>query len=136
MSSLYFQLIRRFCGGYHAKTQRGCYCTSFLTYAVFLFGCELFEKVGTGFWGWALGLYMFCFLIVLWLAPVEHPNKPLTNVDGKRNRKKSLAGIILLGGLIIFTNQKLPRVSFAISVTLIEVALLMMIGRRENDKKA
>lgn len=128
--------LRRFCGGYHARTKNGCHCASFLTYVVFLFGCEIFEIIDAVFWGWALGLYMFCFLNIWRLAPVEHPNKPLTDVDRKRNRKRSLVGTIMLGCLIILSNQKLPKVSFAIMVTLIEVALLMIIGRRENDKEA
>ncbi|MBQ8040751.1 MAG: accessory gene regulator B family protein [Lachnospiraceae bacterium] len=128
--------LRRYCGGYHAKTKRGCHCASFLTYMAFLFGCEVIGKIDTVFGGWALGLYIFCFLAIWRLAPVEHPNKPLTDVDRKRNRKKSLVGTILLGCLMILMNQKLPKVSFAILVTLIDVALLMIIGRRENNKKA
>lgn len=126
--------LRRFCGGYHARTQRGCRCASFLTYLVFLFGSRMFEKIDTVFWGWTLVLYMFCFLNVLCLAPVEHPNKPLTDVDRKRNRKRSLVGTILLGCLIMLTNHKLPKVSFAILVTLIEVALLMIILGREGER--
>lgn len=49
----------------------------------------------------------------------------------QKNRIKAIGYTLLFGSIIYIFKFKLPMVSVAVLATLIEVALLMIIGRRE-----
>ena len=124
-----FCWLRRFCGGYHAKTKRGCHIATFITYIVFLLGIVAFYKVVNKY---MFAIYFVCLLILIVYAPVQHKNKVLTESICKKNRIKAIGYTLLFGSIIYIFKFKLPMVSVAVLATLIEVALLMIIGRREN----
>ena len=50
----------------------------------------------------------------------------------QKNRIKAIGYTLLFGSIIYIFKFKLPMVSVAVLATLIEVALLMIIARREN----
>ena len=77
-------------------------------------------------------IYFLCLLIVIVYASVQHKNKVLTESICKKNRIKAIGYTLLFGAIIYIFKFKLPMVSFAVLATLIEVALLMIIGRRKN----
>ena len=70
-----FCWLRRFCGGYHANTKRGCHIATFITYIAFLLGIVAFYKVVNKY---MYVIYFVCLLIVTVYAPVQHKNKVLT----------------------------------------------------------
>lgn len=74
-------------------------------------------------------IYVGCLLIIMRLSPVEHENKLLSKAVRKKNRKNAWIEVLVLGGGAVVTYQRLPEVSFVILATLIEVALLMLIGK-------
>lgn len=127
--------LRRYCGGYHAVTKRGCHMATIFSYLLFLAGIFALKKITRNLWCVMVITYIVCLLTILLLAPVEHMNKPLTKRVRMVNKRKALLWTILLGGVILKLHQNLPEVSFAILVTLIEVALLMIIGRSDKNRK-
>lgn len=88
--------LRKYAGGFHAKTKAGCLVLSigmiFCAYAIFF----LFE--------WTI-LEMFLamlapFMVIFFLAPVGSPNKPLDKLEYKVYRKKA-RGILMLEGVLL-----------------------------------
>lgn len=125
--------LRAVSGGYHAETKRKCHIVTAINFFAFL----VIETVIAAweYQVWALvGGYLFCIIIMLCYAPVEHENKPLAEDDRKRNRYSAITVTALLGAGILITYQNLPEVSCGILVTLVEVALLMIIGRRTKNE--
>lgn len=130
---LVFCSLRQFTGGYHAKTRRGCHMATMAGYLIFLIEMGLLTGKQITYRNISLVMgivYIFCMGVILVFAPVEHKNKPLTEMKKRRNRRYTLGEMLLLGGGIAILYSSLPEVSFAILVTLIEVALLIIIGRK------
>lgn len=66
------------------------------------------------------------------LCACQHKNKSFNGVNMQKNRIKAIGYTLLFGSIIYIFKFKLPMVSVAVLATLIEVALLMIIGMREN----
>ena len=124
-----FCWLRRFCGGYHAKTKRGCHIATFITYIVFLIEIVHFYKVINKY---MVEIYFVCLAIIILYAPVQHKNKILSESMHRKNRLKAIVYTLLFGVIIYIFKIEFPVVSFAVLGTLIQVALLMIIGRREK----
>lgn len=124
-----FCWLRRFCGGYHAKTKRGCHIATFITYIVFLIEIVHFYKVINKY---MVEIYFVCLAIIILYAPVQQKNKILSESMHRKNRLKAIVYTLLFGVIIYIFKIEFPVVSFAVLGTLIQVALLMIIGRREK----
>ena len=111
-----FCWLRRFCGGYHAKTKRGCHIAHFY---------KVINK-------YMVEIYFVCLAIIILYAPVQHKNKILSESMHRKNRLKAIVYTLLFGVIIYIFKIEFPVVSFAVLGTLIQVALLMIIGRREK----
>lgn len=73
-------------GGYHAKTAFRCHIlAAFLFFTLLV--CLRLWKLPVVF---AVITSFLLFIVVLWLAPVEAPNKPLSAQKQRLNRKKSI----------------------------------------------
>lgn len=77
-------------------------------------------------------IYFVCLTIIILYAPVQHKNKILSESMHRKNRLKAIVYTLLFGVIIYIFKIKFPVVSFAVLGTLIQVALLMIIGRREK----
>lgn len=133
-----FCSLRRYTGGYHARTRLGCRMATLAGYLLFIIEIKLFVSKMVMFDSTpvVMGIiYIICLGVIYYTAPIEHCNKALTEMKKRKNRQGALREMFLLGGGIVFLYSNLPEVSFAILVTLIEVALLMIIGRRENGRR-
>lgn len=133
-----FCSLRRYTGGYHAKTRHGCRMATLAGYLLFIMEIKMFASNIVLFDNTpvVMGIiYIICLGVIFCIAPIEHCNKPLTEMKKRKNRRGALEETLLLGGGIVFSYSNLSEVSFAILVTLIEVALLIIIGRRENGRR-
>lgn len=103
-----FIVMRQYIGGYHAKTHLGC--MSILSAVLCCFAvlsryipteCEILISMP------AIGLSMF---LILKFAPVEHPNKPLTDKEKSRLRKSGIISaftvFILVLIMSVFTSTR------------------------------
>ncbi|MEG0830358.1 MAG: accessory gene regulator B family protein [Anaerovoracaceae bacterium] len=77
--------LRRYAGGYHAKTQGMCYCMSILLIVCVLMIIHFvsFEKIGL------IIMLVLSFIIIFARAPVESENKALSTAENKIYRLKS-----------------------------------------------
>lgn len=101
--------LRRFAGGYHAKTERRCFLISF---CLLVFSLVFIKYIGQ--WGEShVALFIVTFfqsVLIFFLAPVENENKLLDEEEQVRFRKK--ARQILIGEWILLTFSFSLRVSF------------------------
>lgn len=94
--------IREYAGGYHAKTELGCYfCTGIVTVST-LFLIHIFHLICLE---WVLLLLFSCGTAIWFLSPQEAHNKPLEIEEKLVYRKKAhlyliLEGIVCLSGFI------------------------------------
>lgn len=79
---LSFSSIRRYAGGYHAKSQKTCYAVSLL--ALFLAFCYI--KYVTPNICFSILLQIICTITIFLLAPVETENKKLDTAEIEKYR--------------------------------------------------
>jgi len=124
---LTFVGVRRFSGGYHASTKAKCHILTLGNWALVLILFQVQQEYGLVKWWMAVILCLLVFVVMLLFAPVENEKKKLLEEVRIKNRKKTLILCGALISLVLIFWIKLPQVSFAMLVTLIEAALLILI---------
>lgn len=121
--------LRQFSGGFHAKTFwlcrlsmiTTCLCVMLLTDIVTYTGFEIII---------ATSVNVISVTFIMIVAPVIHPNKPLSDKQECSNKIKSVITSIFLSVvsiiIIVFTDMKC---GVTISMTLLSVVILMIIGK-------
>lgn len=130
---LTFCITRFFCGGYHAKKHYICRLTMvgiFLS-VVFLANQLLFVPNTIIYI-----ILIIAFLIIVQLAPVEHPNKPLNELQRRNNRNKGIISFVLFAllSVVLITISKLDGVIIAMS--LLAVSILAIMGSLQRKERA
>ena len=124
-----FAGIRRYSGGYHAKTKLKCYILTITNWAVVIVLQRLQQKFGFTRFGIELIICCMVFMVMFFFAPVENPGKPLFERVRIVNKRKTLIITLMVIIISLSIRIKLPDASFAILVVLIEVALLIIWGK-------
>lgn len=130
-----FAGIRRYSGGYHAKTKLKCYILTITNWAVVIVLQRLQQKFGFTRFGIELIICCMVFMVMFFFAPVENPGKPLFERVRIVNKRKTLIITLMVIIISLSIRIKLPDASFAILVVLIEVALLIIWGKKDGKKK-
>ena len=86
-----FSSIRRYAGGYHAKSQKACYVVSLL--ALFLAFCYI--KYVTPNIYFSILLQIICTIIIFLLAPVETENKKLDKAEIQKYRDATRIRLVI-----------------------------------------
>lgn len=88
-----FLTLRVNAGGYHADTHMGCTMTLAFVLLIFIFTVKYLPE--NAMMIYSLIMLMISDIIIIMLAPVEHPNKPLNADKRKRLKNRSViwAGI-------------------------------------------
>ena len=82
--SAIFMGLRKFVGGYHANSHLSCMFTLVVVMLIFSYGiCNVSEKYA---WVVSIGFVVISIPVVFNLAPVPHPNKPVS--DEKKSKAK------------------------------------------------
>jgi accessory gene regulator B len=119
-----YMLIRTYAGGYHAKTQLGCYIFSTVAVTVILLGIK--HIIFSCF------IYLIAALIsatvIYVLSPIENINKPLSQKEkilyGKKS--KTLVGIFTtLSFIMWFTRAKSMAKSIVMAMLLVGVLMIL-----------
>lgn len=127
-----FTTLRRYTGGYHAKTRAGCVMATLFIYLFVLYMSTedlfLFRRPA--------GIFLaFVFYAVSFLccAPAENGNKPL-DVEQKVKNKKAGGTLSVLYSIASTLLYRKRAVDMAVSVvtTMVCVALLMVIQKGET----
>jgi len=127
-----FWTVRRFSGGYHAKTYTVCRTA---TVGIYILIVILSKIINTGC-PWAVIICNVATIITMMLlAPVKHPNKQLTQKEVKANKLFALITslfFVILSLILINIDRKEGLV---ISLTLAAIDVLMYIGCCTNRKE-
>lgn len=123
-----FILLRRYTGGYHAKTYLRCKVITISTYLVVIALSELFTP--TAIWHILFGI--IGFLTILTLGPIENPNKPLT--VGEKKKYKIIGLCLFITTLIIgrIIDVQFGNVIYFCLVSVIVLMLITVLLRRED----
>lgn len=97
-----FAISRQYIGGYHAKTHFGC--MSILTVVLIIFSI-LSKNIPINFEIPISSIVtVISIILVILFAPVEHPNKPLSDNDKIRLRKNGILCIFIISIIIMSMN--------------------------------
>ena len=102
-----FAGIRRYSGGYHAKTKLKCYILTITNWAVVIVLQRLQQKFGFTRFGIELIICCMVFMVMFFFAPVENPGKPLFERVRIVNKRKTLIitlMVIIIPPLLTFTH--------------------------------
>lgn len=123
--------IRKFSGGFHAKTFLVCRLSMIGTFMTALLLERVFAKV-------AILTSLFCvvvsMLIIIAFSPIVHPNRSLTIYEIKANRLVSILLSALCSGMALYLSFNKNKVGLYLSLTLFAVVVLMCIGKFANNK--
>jgi len=133
-----FVTIRIYAGGYHADTHMGCMITLIIVQILFV---TIIKSVSIGILKPIIPfmLIMSVYLIVI-LAPVAHPNKPLPdNLRNKLRKKAYISATIWTLFSLTFLLLDMPHISFCSAYGMVSISAAMVAEiiklRRENEKK-
>lgn len=92
--------IREYAGGYHAKTELGCYCCTGTATVCTIFLLHVFHQISIE---WIFLLLLICGTAIWIFSPQEAVNRPLEDYEKKVYREKAhvylvLEGILCLSG--------------------------------------
>lgn len=130
--------VRRFSGGFHAKTFLLCRLSMIITYvSVQLISCWL-EKYVNSVLIISLVINFISLVFIAGLSPVENVNKPLTKRQRKVNRRKAIITSSICSVLSIIMMISGINEGVTISLTLAAIVVLMLIAlsmkkRGENN---
>lgn len=117
--------LRSYAGGYHAKTQLRCY---FLSVSLIMLSLMIVKYITYNFF--VIVFIGFCVLGIFLLAPVENQNKPLSEKEVIRYRKKArwiLVVEVICTGL--FLSLKLVVVVKIMSAVWLLLFPVLVIGK-------
>ena len=123
-----FVPLRLIAGGYHAKTHFRCFIMLMITYSAFLL-TNVFIPTGYVMITTILSTLTSITLVFL-LAPSEDANKPVSNEECKKFRKKSRYAIIGYATLICMLAVLMADMNLALSIALgnLTVALSLLVN--------
>lgn len=121
-----FCFMRLFCGGFHAKTHLLCKISfTFILCLVLLLDWLLYE-IPNYYW---VIMCFYCFIIVCSLAPIDNPNKRLSEEEKKKNKIISIIEILIWFALICLMYYFNINLYHIVALTLFFVATLMLLGK-------
>jgi accessory gene regulator B len=121
-------VVRRFSGGYHAETKRMCRASMILTFLIVYLSTKHMASVGA-----AIALDVLSFAAITGFAPIGHPNKPLTELSIKTNKRLAIIATGLFATLSVVLLVFGRNEGTIISLTLTAVVVLLFIGIIKNQ---
>lgn len=119
-----FVTIRQCSGGYHANSYMKC-IVSFVAVYVFVIIVLHFVLPYYSLFIWAI-LSVVCMSVILDLAPIENPQKPLTAEIKSRNRKRAIGMSLIILVVSALLYVIVPRISLIMMLTLLSICMLMI----------
>ncbi len=117
--------LRKFAGGYHAKTELRCYVISTILLCTALFSIYSIEHIRIIIAALPL-IFFAASIVIVFFAPVDNPNKPLDSTEYAVYRKQSRIILILHWG-IFFVSLINGKAEVATVVTVADLVLSGMI---------
>lgn len=130
---IFYQKIRTYTGGYHAKTNFLCFLSS----------CGI-AVVTLSFWSFCSQKYYIIFIvtilvisipIILILSPIEDKNKPLDEIEQKVYRKKGRFYLFVeVIAIMILWIADFLSIALVGSTALLVLTIMLVLGKNVNAK--
>lgn len=128
---LMFYLLRSFGGGIHAPSEQSCTLISFAVYFVVIAIVPIIAYQHTALW---LILFLLSIVIMVALAPIPSPNKPLSLEQKSQMKHKCLLCCIALTALFfILYAMQLQLYYGTLSICAILIASSILMGYIYNQ---
>lgn len=126
-----FMGLRKYAGGYHANSHLSCMLTLIVVMLFFSYGiCNVSEKYA---WTISIGFVVISIPVIFNLAPVPHPNKPVSEEKGAKMKRYSRILVLLLSILaLLLIIFRLNKISLYVSSGIFLSALAAIMGSRLN----
>lgn len=126
--SFMFLSVRRFSGGFHAKTYMRCRIVTIGTYLLILIASKILHNMIA----YTVIFDIIAIITMFVFAPIRHPNKELTFKEIKVNKLLSLLTTLLFTAVSIILVVIGRNEGLIISLILFAIAILMYIGLLTN----
>ena len=123
-----FISIRKFAGGYHAKTPTKCYLFSILSNIIILYFIKLVNGVSVIFIFSLIMFELFCVVLILLISPLDTENNPLKTSEKKMYRIIAVfisILIFIISTWCVFTGYRNMGCSMICGVIMSTLVLLM-----------
>lgn len=127
---LVFLLMRKYCGGYHAKTHLRCNIIFALNVWTVLL---LIKNVSVINMTFRITAIIISNIIVFWLAPIENKNKPLNNSEINKYKKIAITFSLIFTIIAVLLLAFNKTVSIIITLALLSTSLAMFVTRIKKD---
>ncbi len=131
-----FCFTRLFTGGYHAPNHLLCKITFAGALLAVLAVDWLLKEIESYYW---FILHFYSLIVVCWLAPVENPNKELTERQKVKCKVISIVAMAVWLAVMLLFRVLDSELDHIVALTLFCVANLMLLGnyyerRNKNEK--
>ena len=123
-----FIAIRKFAGGYHAKTPVRCYLFSFASNIIILCLVKWLSSINTLFIFIFIIFELLCVVLILLISPLDTENNPLTGQEKKMYRMLTsiiTIHIFIISSLCFFKGYRNIGSSMICGVVMSALVLLM-----------
>lgn len=133
-----FMGLRQFVGGFHANSHFNCMFTLVMVMLIFSYGiCNVSGQVAQIF---SISFITIALPIIFCIAPVPHPNKPMSKGKAVKLRKRSYFLTVVLStvviALLVFQYRKISLyVSSGIMLSAIMALLGCFLNRGDDSKR-
>lgn len=125
-----FILIRKFAGGYHAKTPTRCYIFSVITSVVALYLIKLIGYTNSVYYYIFAIIEILCIVFIMIASPLDNENKPLNAKEKKIYKILSVAMSLLLFVISLLLKWAgFDILSVAVSFGIIMCAVVVFLKR-------
>ena len=126
--TLAYMLLRRYSGGYHARTSVRCY---FLSVCLMIVVLKIINiTISNEYYHIVFVVLLLSGLVIILKAPIESENKPLNDAEYEKYRKKSLVimAVEIIVAICSFFFNKTISVCTAFAVIIAACMLLVSLG--------
>lgn len=129
--------LRHFVGGYHANSHLSCMFTLVVVMLIFSYGiCNVSRQFRQAF---SIGFAALAILIIFCIAPVPHPNKPMSEEKRVKLKQRSRILVVILSAiammLLIFRfNEFSLCISSGMLLSAVAALLGYFLNRGDNSK--
>lgn len=127
-----FMIIRATAGGYHAETHMACFMILIISYVIYL--VVLLNLSNDIISVLTISICVISALLIIFLAPVEDHNKPLTKAEVKEFKKKSylaMLSLVIVSNLLILF-MKNGKWGFSFAAGMFTVSMSLIAGTLKN----
>lgn len=130
-----FYLCRKVSGGYHASTYTKCHILFAMNHILFI-GLSKFIPQNL-YWIITLVFVGISIVLIYFLAPIDHPNKPFDEHEHKKYKRQSRVFILitLLATVVLYMVERNNPYYFYVSIGIFSASMSLLYSFFERRKK-